>query len=99
MARFSFPSTRQIVLMTLLWVASLLSIDFWKNPRPLRDVWVKPGQHGPRTLIKAPHVSLWMNHMCCSGCLDEVRAALKTLPWVETVDTAKDKSLPEQELA
>jgi hypothetical protein len=76
MTRFRQATRTQLVLMTVGWLGVLLAIDYLKNPH-LRAA--------ERMLDKAPPaaLSLWINHLCCTGCLGEVRDALATVPWID----------------
>ena len=38
----------------------------------------------------SPTISLWVNHLCCSGCLDDLRVALQPLTWVDKVELDKE---------
>jgi hypothetical protein len=64
----------QITALTAAWLAVLLLIDYTKNPH----LW---NNASPSPAVSVP-LSLWVNHLCCSGCLSDVTAALEALPWV-----------------
>ena len=76
MTRFKLATRTQMVVMTVAWLGVLVGIDLWKNPH-LRAA--------ERTQDKAPRtaISLWINHLCCTGCLGEVRDALASVPWID----------------
>ena len=76
MTRFKLATRTQMVVMTVAWLGVLVGIDLWKNPH-LRAA--------ERTPDKAPPtaISLWINHLCCTGCLGEVRDALASVPWID----------------
>jgi hypothetical protein len=86
-----FSTVRQIVLLTLAWAAVLFIVDYVKNPRPMAQLFdarlVAP-------VASRPHLSLWMNHLCCSGCLDDVREALASIPGLGPADVARTTDLP-----
>jgi hypothetical protein len=70
-----FASVRQIVALTALWWAALLVIDYFKNPH----LWGP----APVSLVadqEGVQVGLWFNHLCCTGCLADVREAVAALP-------------------
>ncbi len=73
--RFRLATPLQIIALTVAWLAALLLIDYTKNPH----LWTKAPPPRPAS---AP-LSLYVNHLCCTGCLADVRAGLQTLPWVE----------------
>jgi hypothetical protein len=72
--RIRLATPFQIASLIVAWLAVLLVIDYKKNPH----LWAKP----PPQPTSVP-LALWVNHLCCSGCLGDVRAALATLPWLE----------------
>lgn len=79
-----FATRRQIVILTLLWTAALYAADFVLHPRPLQALETS----APATMtrgLRQPRVTLWMNHLCCSGCLNDLRAALGGMSWVGTI--------------
>jgi hypothetical protein len=64
----------QIGILIAAWLTVLLAIDYKKNPH----LWAKL----PPQPTSVP-LALWVNHLCCSGCMADVHAALGTLPWIE----------------
>ena len=76
MTRFRLATPIQMVVMTILWLAVLVGIDLVKNPH-IKAAERTAGQ--PRTAA----LSVWVNHLCCTGCLGEVRDALASIPWVD----------------
>lgn len=68
----------QILALTAVWFAALMLIDVTKNRHLWPRIWPVP-----RPPAATVPLSLWINHLCCSGCLADVRGALATLPWVE----------------
>jgi hypothetical protein len=76
MTRFRQATRGQVVLMTLGWLGVLLAVDYAKNPhlRAADLIGARPTTVG---------VGLWVNHLCCTGCLGDVRDALAALPWVD----------------
>lgn len=69
-----FSNVRQVVALTLAWAAGLFVLDYVKN----RHLW-QPSAAGPA--VAGTHVTLWINHLCCTGCMADVQAALAGLPW------------------
>ena len=78
MTRFRQATRTQIVLMTAGWLGTLLAIDYVKNPH-LRASERMPDKAPPAA------ISLWINHLCCTGCLGEVRDALASVPWIDAL--------------
>ena len=91
-----FSNTGQIIALALTWTAAMVYVDYKKNPRPLREMYSGSKRTQADQNILTPHVSLKLNHLCCSGCLDDVKAALKDLPWVGTISIPDEASLPDQ---
>jgi hypothetical protein len=85
--RYRLATPLQITALTVAWLGFLLLIDYTKNPH----LWTKAPPPRPAS---AP-LSLYVNHLCCTGCLADVQAGLKTLPWIEPdkVRARKDKVL------
>ena len=70
-----FASARQVVAISVAWGISLYAVDLVKRPRGISDLFTRnvvvAATHSDR-----PHLSLWFNHLCCSGCLSDVSGAL-----------------------
>jgi hypothetical protein len=81
-----FANFRQLAAMALAWAVFLLAFDHHANGTTLRTYLaeVRGGATRPTSISEgdAPRVRLSMPHLCCTGCLDEVRAALKPLGWL-----------------
>jgi hypothetical protein len=90
-----FATFRQIVVLALGWVVVLFVVDYVKNPRPLLRGF--DARMGTSLGASRPHLTLWMNHLCCSGCRDDVREALKTIPGLGAADVARPTDLPDVE--
>jgi hypothetical protein len=89
--KFTLSNTKQIVAMTLIWAATLFAVDYIKQPRPLAILFgMSREAFGDAVRPANPTITLWINHLCCSGCLDDLRAALRPLTWVDKVDLDKD---------
>ncbi len=88
--KFTLSNPRQIVTMTLVWTAALFAIDYTKHPRPLSVLFgMKQEGLGDAVRPTNPTITLWVNHLCCSGCLDDLRAALQPLTWADKVELDK----------
>jgi hypothetical protein len=89
--KFTLSNTKQIVAMTLIWAATLFAVDYVKQPRPLAILFgMRREAFGDAVRPASPTIILWVNHLCCSGCLDDLRAALRPLTWVDKVELDKD---------
>ena len=84
----TFASTKTLVLLTIVWAIALFGIDYTKNPRPMSELLSLKHSGGENNLNGAPVVKLWMNHMCCTGCLADVTKALEGITSVKVKQTA-----------
>jgi hypothetical protein len=84
-----FASVKQIVLMVLVVVIILFTVDYFKNPQ----LW-----HPPSVVMAGPGIrlTLWMNRLCCTECLDNVRHALDGVSGVDLVNAKGPQSLINQ---
>jgi hypothetical protein len=90
----TFASVKQILTMIALTCLGLYALDYWKNPQlwHLRQGATVSPEGGPR-------LTLWMNHLCCTGCLDDVRKALAGTPGVDLEKATAPKELLTQAAA
>ena len=80
--------------MTLLWTTALFAVDYLRHPRPLALLFgIKRDRVGVAVRSTKPTILLKVNHLCCSGCLDDLQAALQPLTWVEKVELDKSALL------
>ena len=97
-----FATPTQVLAMTLGGALALFGLDFWKNPH----LWNQLPPKAANVSEGGVHVHLWVNHLCCTGCLSEVTNALAGIPWLgkpraqpgllpEEVANQRDKGLPE----
>jgi hypothetical protein len=73
----TFASVKQILAMIALTCMGLYALDYYKNPQLWHRGSVMASPEG------GPRLSLRMNHLCCTGCLDDVRKALAGTPGVD----------------
>jgi hypothetical protein len=73
--KLRFATVPQIVVMTLAWVAICVGIDYHFNPQ----LWAKNVEVAPA----AVPLSLHIHHLRCKGCLEDIKKALGTLPWMQ----------------
>jgi hypothetical protein len=91
--KLTLSNSRQIVTIALLWTTALFAVDYVKHPRPLSLLFgIKRGGLGGTVRITKPTILLRVNHLCCSGCLDDLQAALQPLTWVDKVMTPSSTS-------
>ena len=91
--RFSNP--KQIIGLTIVWAVVLFAADYVMNPRPVAQLF--GGRLGGAAHVSRPHLSIWMNHLCCSGCLDDVQQVLAGLSGLGTAELAQAGELPSRE--
>lgn len=81
-----FATPRQLVALALAWALALVAYDQHANPRPFVTYWAEfKGSSTRPTVVSqgdTPRVRLSMPHLCCSGCLSDVRTALKPFGWL-----------------
>lgn len=81
-----FATPRQLIAIALAWALLLVAYDQHANPRPLATYWAELKGSSTRPTVVSegdtPRVKLSMPHLCCSGCLNDIREALKPLTWL-----------------
>jgi hypothetical protein len=81
-----FATLKQLTAMALAWALCLVVYDQHANPRPFATYWAEfMGSSTRPTVVSeadTPRVRLSMPHLCCTGCLNDVRAALKPFAWL-----------------
>jgi hypothetical protein len=57
-----------------------------QTPAALSELFgMKQERFGDAVRPTNPTITMLVNHLCCSGCLDDMRAALQPLTWVDKV--------------
>ena len=83
-----FASVRQVIVLTAVTCIAFYVLDYYKNPQ----LW-----HSKSIALastdKGPRLTLWMNHLCCTGCLADVRQALARLPGLDVANATGPKQL------
>jgi hypothetical protein len=88
--KLTLSNSRQIVAMTLVWATALFAVDYFKHPRPLSLLFgIKREGIGDAVWLTKPIILLRVNHLCCSGCLDDLRSALQPLTWADKIELDK----------
>jgi hypothetical protein len=91
-SRVRLATNAQIWVMALAWFGVCMGIDYTFN----RHLWAGTAQ-APASSVT---LSLRLNHLCCSGCFDDVRKALTALPWLKDAPmTMREGNLRTQEQA
>lgn len=73
--KIRFATNMQVLAMAVAWLGICMGIDYTFN----RHLWTAEVVAAPSTVP----LSLRINHLCCSGCLADVQAALEALPWLK----------------
>lgn len=81
-----FASVKQIIVMTAITCVALFALDYYKNPQLWHSRSVGMARPGVR-------LTLWINHMCCLGCLADVRQALAGVPGIDVANATDPKQL------
>lgn len=90
----TFASVKQILIMIALTCLGLYALDYCKNPQ----LW-HLRQNATVSPEGGPQLTLWMNHLCCTGCLDDVRKALAGTPGLDLEKATAPKELLTQAAA
>lgn len=90
----TFATTKTLVVLTLLWAIALFGIDYAKNPKAAEQLFSSKLM-GVSAQDGKPVIRLWMNHLCCTGCLSDVTKALEKIPNLKV----RPKDLESQESA
>jgi hypothetical protein len=89
-----FATLRRLTAVALAWALFLIAFDQHANPRPFATHWAEFLGTSAHPVVASegdtPRVRLSMPHMCCTGCLNDVRAALKPLTWLAPARLAAD---------
>lgn len=87
-----FASRGQVLALAVLWLAACMAIDYTFN----RHLWAGTALAPPSSVP----LSLRINHLCCTGCYDDVKKALEGLPWLKDAQmTVREGNLRTQEQA
>ncbi len=70
--KIRLASNAQILALAVVWLAACMGIDYAFN----RHLWAGTVEALPSSVP----LSLRINHLCCTGCLDDVKKALEGLP-------------------
>jgi hypothetical protein len=74
--RLRFATVPQMAVMTIAWLAICVGIDYRFNPQ----LWAAKNVEPPPASVP---LSLHLHHLRCKGCLEDVKKALGTLPWLQ----------------
>lgn len=90
-----FATAKQLVVLTIVTCVGLFALDYWKNPQ----LWHRRTVASGTAAHAGAYLTLWMNHLCCTTCMDDVRAALKDVPGIDAESATGPKDLIPQEVA
>jgi copper chaperone CopZ len=88
-----FISTRLAIILIIVTCAGLYGLDYYKNPQ----LWHH--EHAMAAAGQGARLVLWMNHLCCTGCLADIRQALAGVQGVDLANASGPKQLLTQEQA
>lgn len=80
----TFASTKTLIALTIIWAVALFGIDYAKNPKAAEQLFTSK-EMGVSAKDGKTVIKLWMNHLCCTGCLDDVTKALANVPMVKVL--------------
>ena len=83
-----FATATQLILLTAVACAGLYALDYFKNPQ----LW-HPVSAANLSASRGIRLTLWMNHLCCTGCLADIRQALAGVPGLDLGNAAAPKQL------
>ena len=84
----NFATAKQIITLVIVITVGCYVFDYYQNPQ-LRH-------HGTATsanVDKGARLTLWINHLCCSDCLNDARQALAALPGIDAANAIGPKQL------
>ena len=81
MTAFKFATPLQVLVMSVAWMGACFAIDYTFNPQ----LW---GRGVVEAAPASVPLSLHFHHLRCSGCQDDIKRALDTLPWLQGVQGA-----------
>ena len=73
--RLKFATPTQVLVMSIAWMAICFGLDYTFNPQ----LWGRTVEAPPSTVP----LSLHFHHLRCTGCTDDIKKALGTLPWLQ----------------
>jgi hypothetical protein len=87
-----FAPARLLIAIALVWAVLLVGYDQHANPRPFAAYWAEFKGSSTRPVVTSPkdvpRLKLSMPHLCCSGCLSDLRTALEPLTWLAAPSVA-----------
>jgi copper chaperone CopZ len=92
----NFATPRQIITLVVVITAGCYAFDYYKNPQLWHHVTATTTN---ADADKAARLTLWINHLCCSDCLNDARKALAALPGIDATNVSGPKQLLTQEQA
>jgi hypothetical protein len=83
-----FSNAKEIVAMTLVWALVLIVYDQLFSKHLFAPTAADVAK------FTQPQVTMWMNHVGCSGGLEDVLQAITTLAWLGEPEVVEDASKP-----
>lgn len=85
-----FATTIQIIVLTVVSCVALFALDYLKNPQLWHPATVAASGPGQR-------LTLWMNHLCCTACLDNVRQALAGMDSLDMANASAPQLMTQEQ--
>jgi hypothetical protein len=87
-----FASAKQAIFLIVVTCVGLYALDYYKNPQ----LWHHESE-ATEASGKGARLVLWMNHLCCTGCLSDIRQALAGAPGVDLVNATAPQLLTQEQ--
>src|SRR5215813_1160383 len=84
-----YSNKLEVIAMMLLWTMALIWYDLSFNQHLFNPQFFEQAQKFP-----TPQVSMWIQHVGCSGKTEPVVQALTTLPWLGTPEVRRANEMP-----
>jgi hypothetical protein len=84
----NFATAKQIITLVIVITVGCYVFDYYQNPQ-LRH----HGTASSANVDKGARLTLWINHLCCSDCLNDARQALAALPGIDAANAIGPKQL------
>jgi hypothetical protein len=84
----NFATAKQIITLVILITVGCYVFDYYQNPQLRHHVTATSAN-----VDKGARLTLWINHLCCSDCLNDARQALAALPGIDAANAIGPKQL------
>ncbi len=84
----NFATAKQIITLVVVITVGCYVFDYYQNPQLRHHVTATSA-----SVDKGARLTLWINHLCCSDCLNDARQALAALPGIDAANAIGPKQL------